>query len=159
MNQLEEIIDQKNETIELLRKQLDTMTSTGESESNSLQKQMLKMEQSMKVKDRFCTLLSERVNQLTRELEDSHKGTVGDYEGRGSFIEKVEIDSSLETVIKEHGIKEKNMRKMIGELQEQIEKERNEKKEALTQADETKQKLNEIQNDYGNHYWLAIIYL
>ena len=46
-------------------------------------------------------------------------------------------------------MKEKNLRKMIDELQGQVEKERNEKRDALTQADENCQKLIEKQAEIG----------
>ena len=84
MNQLEEVIDQKNEKIELLLKQIDTLTAPhSENEGASvmvdpglLKRQLLKMEQSMKVKDRFCTLLSERVNQLQKELNETNEDSI-----------------------------------------------------------------------------------
>lgn len=58
MNQLEEVIEQKNDKIELLRKQLETLTTSqkdGEvsdqsSEIGRLSRQLLKMEQAMKVR-------------------------------------------------------------------------------------------------------------
>ena len=46
-------------------------------------------------------------------------------------------------------MKEKNLRKMIDELQNQVERERNEKRDALTQADESCQKLIEKQSELG----------
>ena len=51
MNQLEEVIDQKNEKIELLRGQLDSVTASHEGgDIGALRKQLLKMEQSMQVR-------------------------------------------------------------------------------------------------------------
>ena len=51
MNQLEEVIDQKNEKIELLRGQLDSITASQEGgDIGSLRRQLLKMEQSMQVR-------------------------------------------------------------------------------------------------------------
>lgn len=57
MNQLEEVIEQKNDKIELLRKQLETLTSQKDgdvsdqsSEIGRLSRQQLKMEQAMKVR-------------------------------------------------------------------------------------------------------------
>lgn len=55
VNQLEEVIDQKNEKIELLRDQLDSLTASqkegveGAGDATTLKRQLLKMEQSMKV--------------------------------------------------------------------------------------------------------------
>lgn len=53
MNQLEEVIDQKNEKIEMLNGQLQSLTATtqkeGEADIGTLQRQLLKMEHSMKV--------------------------------------------------------------------------------------------------------------
>lgn len=56
VNQLEEVIDQKNEKIELLRDQLDSLTASqkegveGAGDATTLKRQLLKMEQSMKVR-------------------------------------------------------------------------------------------------------------
>lgn len=60
MNQLEEVIEQKNDRIELLRKQLETLTTSQKdgdvsdqsSEIGRLSRQLLKMEQAMKVTTR-----------------------------------------------------------------------------------------------------------
>ena len=57
MNQLEEVIDQKNEKIGLLLKQIDTLTAPHSEieganvmvDPGLLKRQLLKMEQSMKV--------------------------------------------------------------------------------------------------------------
>ena len=56
MSHLEEVIDQKNEKIELLQKQIETLTAPHSEEGPSvavdpglLKRQVLKMEQAMKV--------------------------------------------------------------------------------------------------------------
>ena len=54
MEQLEEVIEQKNEKIAILTNQLETLTASQKDESGpadvgSLQRQLIKMEQSMKV--------------------------------------------------------------------------------------------------------------
>uniref|UniRef100_A0A1X7ST15 Uncharacterized protein n=1 Tax=Amphimedon queenslandica TaxID=400682 RepID=A0A1X7ST15_AMPQE len=139
---LEEVIDQKNEKIELLRGQLDSITASQEGgDVGALRRQLLKMEQSMQVKDRFCSLLSDSVNQLQKELQDSKKGSDETDFGVGQN----RADSGISSLSKEHEVKERNLRKMIDELQGQVERERNEKREALTQADESCQKLIEKQ--------------
>lgn len=53
MNQLEEVIDQKNGKIDLLQKQIEGLTAPhsdeGSVDSGLLKRQLLKMEQAMKV--------------------------------------------------------------------------------------------------------------
>lgn len=70
---------------------------------------------------------------MTKELSELKKGSE-DFDGPDSKA-------------KEHKVKEKNLKKMIEELQQQVQMERNEKKEAFTQADENLMKLNEAQNE------------
>ena len=60
------------------------------------------------------------------------------------------MDPSLESLSREHEIKERNLRKMIDELQSQVERERNEKRDAITQADESRQKMIDKQSELGN---------
>lgn len=60
------------------------------------------------------------------------------------------MDASLESLSREHEIKERNLRKMIDELQSQVERERNEKRDAITQADESRQKMIDKQSELGN---------
>lgn len=54
MNQLEEVIDQKNDKIDLLQKQIEDLTDSHSdvgvaTDQTSLKRQILKMEQAMKV--------------------------------------------------------------------------------------------------------------
>ena len=87
MNQLEEVIDQKNEKIELLLKQIDTLTAPhSENEGASvmvdpglLKRQLLKMEQSMKVHIQVVptilqyTVINQKVNiQYRRQNRTGH---------------------------------------------------------------------------------------
>ena len=60
MNHLEEVIDQKKEKIELLQKQIENLTAPHDTEGSNvavnpglLKRQLLKMEQAMKVELEF----------------------------------------------------------------------------------------------------------
>lgn len=69
------------------------------------------------------------------------------------------MDASLESLSREHEIKERNLRKMIDELQSQVERERNEKREAITQADESRQKMIDKQSELGNTQQPTLLYI
>ena len=69
---------------------------------------------------------------------------------------------------KEYEIKERNMKKMIDELQQRVEKEREEKREAITEAEENRRKLMERQTEFGKissdwighvEFYLYVIYV
>lgn len=69
------------------------------------------------------------------------------------------MDASLESLSREHEIKERNLRKMIDELQGQVERERNEKRDAITQADESRQKMIDKQSELGNTQQPTLLYM
>ena len=69
------------------------------------------------------------------------------------------MDTSLESLSREHEIKERNLRKMIDELQSQVERERNEKRDAITQADESRQKMIDKQSELGNTQQPTLLYI
>lgn len=69
------------------------------------------------------------------------------------------MDASLESLSREHEIKERNLRKMIDELQSQVERERNEKRDAITQADESRQKMIDKQSELGNTQQPTLLYI
>lgn len=91
--QLEEVIDQQKQEIEFLKDQINQLTSTGiieekgdssvgqlsslpanaslpasVSDNGPLKRQVIQLQRTMKVKDRFCTLLSQQVSQLQNRL-------------------------------------------------------------------------------------------
>jgi hypothetical protein len=179
-SQLEEVIEQQKQELEFLRSQVNMLTTTplppssagsGGSETSSsssrapgspgdLRRQLIKMQHSLKVKDRFCSLLSDQVASLQDRLRDMSLDEVSragaDEEGKKPPPSQLPQatpdainDNPMIQQIKEEYLKKKEelegrYEQVIKEQKETLQKERQEHRanvEKLQKADQDLKKL------------------
>ncbi|CAI8017535.1 hypothetical protein GBAR_LOCUS10645 [Geodia barretti] len=185
-SQLEEVIEQQKQELEFLRSQVNMLTTTplppssagssGSDASSSrapgspgdLRRQLIKMQHSLKVKDRFCSLLSDQVASLQDRLREMSLDKVPkagedeeDKKPPPSQLPKptpdVINDNPMIQQIKEEYLKKKQelegrYEQVIDEQKETLQKERHEHTANVEKLQKAEQDLKKLRREIGGHY-------